>query len=140
MKIVDNYFNYKRQYPKYVILITLGTFVEIYGEDTNIMNRLFNYKITTYGNTKRLGFPVSSLLKVGLELTNNKINYIIVDRDKLMEKKRFNPNNYDNYRENSNYKNIDKRIEKITSKLKSSINEYDINELLIDIENRLYER
>ena len=31
MKVIENYFDYKSKYNKYILLIEVGTFIEVYG-------------------------------------------------------------------------------------------------------------
>ena len=77
MKLKDTYNIYKEKYPKYVIMIKCGSFYEIYGEDSYIINNLFNYKIKRFNDYVRCGFPKVCLNKVIEKLKKFKINYII---------------------------------------------------------------
>ena len=49
MKVYDIYTEKKKDYSRYVILIKVGNFYETYGEDTFLMNNLFDYKIKVVG-------------------------------------------------------------------------------------------
>lgn len=131
MKIIDMYFNYKEKYSEYIVLMKIGYFFEIYGEDSKTMNALFGYNIKKYYNTYRCGFPVNSLNKVLDKLKENKINYVIVDKVNVISKKKFRENNY---KSQMSKLEIQNRIKDINLKLKNNINRYDINELLNKIE------
>lgn len=109
----------------------VGTFIEVYGDDTTILNELFNYQTRPYGTSTRSGFPVSSLAKVETTLVSNKINYILVDKCNILARKRFNKNNYTKYRIR---KDSNKKIEEVIKKIKASRGRYDIDELLSSIE------
>lgn len=83
MKLIDFYFDYKSKNEKYLVLMEIGTFVEVYGEDTTILNKLFGYKVKQFGVSSRTGFPTSSLNKIGNVLIEEKINYIIIEKNKI---------------------------------------------------------
>lgn len=134
MKVVEFYFHTKTSYSKYIVLMKIGNFVEVYGDDTKILNNLFNYKISNYGNTKRSGFPKSSLTKVLNKLEEYKINYVLFEKFEILEKKKFSLNNYDKYIDKIDIK---VRMKNIISKLNKSIDRYDINEILNKIDDLL---
>lgn len=114
MKVVDVYREYKMKYPKFVILIRVGNFYEIYGEDAYIMNNLFNYKVKKFDGYVRAGFPIAAYNKVMSKFNSFKINYLIIDNKEIMKKK-FNKNNYEVYLKFD--LTIDNRISRINERL-----------------------
>lgn len=114
MRIYDIYSEKKKKYNKYVILIKVGNFYETYGEDTYLMNNLFDYKIKEVGGVRRVGFPLIAYNKVTDKLKCFKINYLIVEGVNITKKK-FNNNNYDKYVRCDD--SISVRIDRICEKL-----------------------
>lgn len=92
----EKYNKYKLIYTNYVILIKNGNFYNILNKDAIIMSKLLDYKIIVKKNYLKMGFPLISLDKVISVLSNNNINYIIVDQD-IIDKEKFKNNNYENY-------------------------------------------
>ena len=73
--------NIKELLPEYVVLVKIGTFYEVYNNDSYIISYLFNYKIKTLiDGDKNCGFPTGALNKVLSTLENKSINYIVVDK------------------------------------------------------------
>lgn len=124
----------KEKYPKYVVLIKVGNFYEIYGEEAYIIHNLFNYKIRKEKNYIRVGFPLIASTKVFDKLKKFKINFIVIDGDNV-EKVRFNKNAYDTFFTNG--LSIDDRIQTIEEKLAILRNSKNINEILDKIEEIL---
>ena len=103
MKVVDLYNTYKDNYKEYVVFIRMGNFYETYNNDAYIISKIMNYKVKNISNNVRVGFPIISLNKVLDELNNNKINYIVIEKDEIYKisiKKKFRGNNYLNYDNN----------------------------------------
>lgn len=103
MKVVDLYNTYKDNYKEYVVFIKIGNFYETYNNDAYIISKIMNYKVKNISNNVRVGFPITSLNKVLDELSNNKINYIVIEKDEIYKisiKKKFRYNNYLNYDNN----------------------------------------
>ena len=103
MKVVDLYNTYKDNYKEYVVFIRMGNFYETYNNDAYIISKIMNYKVKNISNNIRVGFPITSLNKVLDELNNNKINYIVIEKDEIYKisiKKKFRDNNYLNYDSN----------------------------------------
>lgn len=57
-----------------------GNFYNVYGDDAKVVSVLTNYKVIN----NRLGFPISMINKVIGLLDNNKISYIIFDKDNVV--------------------------------------------------------
>lgn len=73
--------NIKELLPEYVVLVKIGTFYEVYNNDSYIISYLFNYKIKTLiDGDKNCGFPTGALNKILSILENKSINYIVVDK------------------------------------------------------------
>ena len=136
MKIIDVYNENKVKYPKYVIMIKVGIFYEVYGEEVYILNNLFDYKINVVNGKKKLGFPVKSLEKVILKLNRFKINYLIIDRENI--RKKFNKNKYDSYLRHK--LTFEERINNINNKLVILKGNPNIDKILNEVEGIIYER
>ena len=104
-----------------------GKFYATYDDDALVVHGIFKYKICN----GRVGFPESALGKVTNVLADNKINYIVIENDREVEKEKFTKNNYEKYLKEGKKYNDDLRkesemIEKIknldSSKLDRIIN------------------
>lgn len=115
MKIYDVYYEKKKKYEKYVVLIKVGNFYETYGEDCFLMNNLFDYKIKNIGDVQRTGFPLIAYNKVVSKFKSFKINYLVIEGVQVIKKK-FNNNNYDRYVRSND--SISVRVNRICEKLK----------------------
>lgn len=100
--MLEKYYTYKVKYKEYIIMMKYGNFYEILGNDALIMNKFFNYKISKLSNTFKVGFPISSLENIINKLNNYSINYIVIDKERIEKKKKFELNNYNNYRFDEN--------------------------------------
>lgn len=136
MKLIDAYDNYKIKYKEYVVLLKSGIFYECFNDDISIMYSLFSYKIKNNGNNYVVGFPSSSLTKVLNTLEKNKINYIIIDDNSVVDKYKTNKNRYLEYIVDINkLMYISMKIELIYKKLQENILNNNIEKILIEIEN-----
>lgn len=133
MKVYDVYKENKSKYSKYVIMIRVGIFFEVYDDDAYIVHNIMNYKVKNMKGYKRLGFPVNSYNMVINGLDKAKINYMIIDKD--IVKKKFNKNNYNKYL----YYNhtLEDRIDNIYKELLKRSNESSFKYLLDKIEDLL---
>ena len=100
--------------------------------------RLFIERLLSkLSDTVKCGFPISSLEKVKIILKEKQINYIVVEKDKIVCKGQFEKNTYSNYCYDINtikYNFI--RIGKITKYLnENAFNE--MNDLLDKIEESI---
>ena len=59
-----------------------GNFYNVYGDDAKVVSILTGYRVIN----NRLGFPISMINKVIGLLDNNKISYIILDKDNVIRK------------------------------------------------------
>ncbi len=91
-----------------------GGFYYCYGNDSIIISYLCNYKIIN----NRVGFPICGINKVINILIDNKLDYIIYNKNNIIDK----------------YINKDNRYDNILIKAKSSI---DINNRISNIVNNL---
>ena len=81
MAVIDMVHNIKELFPKYVVMLKIGTFYEVYNDDANIIYYLFKYKIKTISSGDSVcGFPVVSINKVRYLLEKKSINYIMIDK------------------------------------------------------------
>ena len=97
MKLIDTYYKYKFKYKEYVVLLKSGIFYECFNDDISIMYSLFHYKIKNNSNNYVVGFPSNSLSKICKVLEDNNINYIVVDKDNMIDKYKSKNNNYKSY-------------------------------------------
>lgn len=136
MKLYDVYLKRQEKYQDYVLLIESGIFYETYNEDATILHKLLDYKILSNNLNIRLGFPQKIINKVLLVLESKHINYLILDKENnIINRKKYKDNNYSNYVKNiSNYTDTNYRIEKICNKLKSKIEDKNLDEILSKIE------
>ena len=133
----EKYELYKINYKKYLILLKCGNFYISLNEDAIVMNKIFNYKINETPNFMKVGFPVTSLNKVILELEKKQVNYIIVENEITFKNKNIN-NKYCDYLKNvNNYEIVFNRINKINRILKNNISNPNIDKILNNIERDL---
>ena len=140
--MIDLFRQLKLEYKDYLILFKSGSFYISFDEDATILNNLFNYKIVELKNNIKSGFPLNMLNDNIKIIESNKINYIIIDNKRIINKKSFTRNKFNAYTKsvfdiisNSN------RISNIVKKLES-INNDSKDEVLNKIELLLekYER
>lgn len=77
MKTIDKYLKFKEMYKDHVVIIKSGNFYYTFGDDTYIMNYLFNYQI----RENKIGFPINAKAKVKSVLNRNNVNLIEVIDD-----------------------------------------------------------
>lgn len=134
MKLIDTYYNYKLKYKEYVVLLKSGIFYECFNDDIGIIYSLFHYKIKNNGSNYVVGFPNNSLSKICNVLGNNNINYIIVDKDNIIDKYKSKNNNYSKYYIDLNrLQYITYKIEDIYNKLNNKILDNNIEKILLSI-------
>lgn len=132
MILNDVYLKEKIKYKKYIIMMRVGSFYEVYGEEAFIISNIFGYKIKKVGSSFRVGFPICAYNKVIDKLNSLKISYVIFDGDKI--KKTFKNNNYDTFFSGGSIKD---RIDKIYERLNNLKNDKDIVFILDNIEGLL---
>lgn len=118
--MLDLFRQLKLEYKEYVILFKSGNFYLCFDEDATIMNHIFHYKITELKNNIKVGFPISLLDKNIDILSNKRINYIVIENKQIVNSKKFELNNYNQY-SSSPFHIISKysRIKNISEKLKN---------------------
>jgi len=139
MTATEQYINIKTKYTKYVVMMQMGNFYECLDTDAEILSLLMNYKIKTFGEHKRVGFPIASSKKVINELNKEKINHIIIDnkngKKEITMKKKYLNNHYEDYYKNLHtLVNINNRINKINERLHEKIAHKEIISVLEQIE------
>lgn len=139
MKLREVYLVNKEKYFDYVVLIESGIFIEIYGDETSIINTLLGYKITSSSNMLKLGFPKKGIDKVLLVLRSKHINYLVLDKEgKIIDKKKYKDNKYMDYISNKDsLVRRENRINIICNRLKSIIDSNNIDNILSSIEELL---
>ena len=112
---------------KYIEIKRQGVFYNVYNEDAYIIMGLTKYKITN----GRIGFPISSIDRIKNILNENKINYVVIDDDKIEDKK-FKNNRYNKYleigkttyKEGQEKESLIKNIDKLSSDKIKEISKY----------------
>ena len=113
--------------------------MNVSGDDISIMYSLFSYKIKNNGSNYVVGFPSSSLTKVLNTLEKNRINYIIIEDNSVVDKYKTNKNRYLEYIVDINkLMYINMKIELIYKKLQENILNNKIEKILIEIENLIW--
>ena len=143
--MLEDYIKLKEVYPKSVIMIKSGSFYECLNDDAIVMNNLFGYKIKKLRKYNRVGFPLSTLVKVTGELTKKEVNYVIVSDGEIKNEK-LNHNKYNDYvtiiDDNSdddydgliNHEFALKKIKLINKELNDNIDNPKIIDILNEIE------
>ena len=132
--MLEKYYEQKIKYKDYVIFIKCGNFYEVFENDALIINHLFNYKIKSFSNTFKAGFPVSKLDDVTLKLSDLKVNYLVIKPDDNIIGK-FSNNTYSKYKFD-----IDKvrlnffKLNKIMTYLNNHILDDNTTKILNDVE------
>ena len=70
-----------------------GKFYGSYDNDALVLHAITGYKVSN----GRVGFPENVLGKVVNELDNHKINYVVIEKDNEVDKKKYPKDNYDKY-------------------------------------------
>ena len=97
-----------------VKLYKKGGFYHCYNDDSYIIGYLCDYKIIN----NRVGFPIRSINKVINTLVVNKIDYVIYDKDIIIDKYVNKDNRYNNILiKAKSYMDINIRVNKIISNL-----------------------
>lgn len=130
----SKYMMYKQTYKDFVILIQSGSFYVTFADDALILNNLFSYKIKTFGNNIKVGFPINILNKITIVLNKCEINYIVINNsDDIIDKRKEKINKYKDYI-NNGYELSINRINKINEVLKNNLSKKNISDTLTKIE------
>ena len=130
----------KLEYKEYIILIKSGSFYCGFDEDAIVLNKIFNYKVNQLKKNLKVGFPVSLIEKNTNILKRQKINYIVVEDEKIVKREKFKFNNYSKYIENVfDIVSMNARINYIYESLKSMSDKKSIKDKLNRIEEIIHE-
>ena len=77
MNLLNTYKKFKHDYPKYLIFIESGNFIEVLEDDAYIMHHLLKYKILVKKKFIHVGFPKKMLDSVVKTIEN--INILLVE-------------------------------------------------------------
>ena len=77
MNLFNTYKKFKHDYPKYLIFIESGNFIEILEDDAYIMHYLLKYKVLVKKKFILVGFPKKMLDSVVQSLKN--VNILLVE-------------------------------------------------------------
>ena len=75
---------------EHVSLRKRGKFYSAYEDDAYVIHAIMDYKV----KSGRVGFPAETLPKVINELEECKVDYVIIENDREVDKKHFAKNNY----------------------------------------------
>lgn len=135
----------KENYPDTVCLVKCGMFYRCYEQDAYIISYLLNYKLKSSFENDMAGFPRDSIDEVKDTLTFKKINYKIFQVNKksginIQSELDFNEENcYDDiYEKAYRYIKLKSRINRISDKLITHIENIKIDDILNNIENTVY--
>lgn len=133
MKIKEVYLDIKNKNNKHLLFIKSGMFYNAFDEDANIINLIFEYKISN----NKIGFPINNIDKVMNKLNEIKINYIVYNFDDSSIFKNFNNNSYNYYHNIYKKKEYDEKskkilIERITYLINSNKENYNKIKEFID--------
>ena len=109
----------KVKYQDYLLLFKSGSFYISFDSDALVLNQLFGYKILILKNNIKVGFPVRLIDKNTTIISQRKINYMIIDQKKIIDKNKYKFNNYTKYGSNiCDMIHIITRINNISQRLK----------------------
>lgn len=134
MKVKEIYFSLKNKYKDYIIIIKIGSFYNVISKDAYILSSIFNYKINTFSNTVKVGFPLTSLNKVLNTLDKIKINYLVYENNIVIRQK-FKRNNYQEFSQNN--LTVKERIDAINLKLNEIAQTPEILKILEKVEHEI---
>ena len=124
---------------KYIIITqSSGKFFEVYDYDAFMFNYLFDYKILQNGKTYKCGFPDSSITKITNKLSDLKISYQIIYRERNPHVKDFKKiNQYSKYKLIALQKlDVKEIMDALVEKVKS-LNEEQAKKVMLELEKCL---
>ena len=146
MDVVERVKNIKKTKRKSIIFVKIGSFYNVYEEDSFILSYLFGYKIKiTDIGYRTCGFQITSANKVFSKLNENMINYLIIDKRlnfEITEDIDFKrKNQYKVFQKKSvPYINLKERLEVLCQNILENIDRENIDTEIEDIEKILYKR
>jgi len=129
----DKYYELKLIYKDYIMFLNSGNFYICINNDAYILNKIFSYKIIKAKDYIKVGFLVTSLNKILMEINKREINYVVVNKD-IVDKQKYKNNNYSNYEITKSTMSYLSRINVINSILKNNIKNPKIDEIIKEIE------
>lgn len=138
--MLDLFRQLKLEYKDYLILFKSGSFYISFDEDALILNKLFDYKLNELKNNLKVGFPLFSFDKVITVVSDNKINYLVIEDRKIVDKEKYKYNNFNKYTSSVfNLVSINSRINSISKKIRSIDDLDKINYILDKVEELINE-
>ena len=110
----EKYFELKEKKKDSIIIMKNGIFYNVLGKDAYILKNIFNYKVSVFGSTIKVGFPIRSLNKVLDILDKLKISYLVYE-DFIVLEAHYNSENYDLFLKNN--LSVNDRIKFINERL-----------------------
>ena len=134
----------KEEYKETVVIVQIGAFCHVYGNDAYIISNLCGYQIKSVENSyNTCGFAKSAYEKVAKVLEENEINYIQIIKSKEYEigkSKTYKKNKYTEiYKKAYKQQTIKNRVNEIYNFLIENINDAEIKNKIQKIENVLFE-
>ena len=80
MEMIEKIRLIKEIQPNYIVLVKIGSFYNVYEEDSLLLSYLFGYKLRIENEYKTCGFQITSANKVFSKLKEKEINYLIIDK------------------------------------------------------------
>ena len=141
MDMLEKIKEVKKLEPKSIIFVKIGSFYNVYGDDSFILSYLFGYKTKLLENGCRTcGFQITSASKVFSKLKENIINYLIIDKRldfEIIEKNDFKrKNQYKNFLKIAlPYMNLKEKLETLCQNILENMDNQDFESELENLEN-----
>lgn len=110
----EKYFDLKGKRSDSIIIMKNGVFYNVLGKDCYIMKNIFGYKVSTFGDTVKVGFPIKGLNKVLDTLDKLKISYLVYENEIVLDVY-YDSENYELFLKNN--LSINDRIKSIYERL-----------------------
>ena len=139
MDVVENVKKLKKIEKNFIVFVKIGSFYNVYEEDSFILSYLFGYKIKLENNYRICGFQITSANKVFSKLKENNINYLITNKRlnyEIIEKNDFKrKNQYKNILKISTpYINLKEKLEIFCKNILENIDTKDYKSEIENIE------
>ena len=131
--MLEMYYKYRLEYKDFLLFIKVGSFYELFDNDSLIINSIFYYKLKRIKDTIKTGFPANKIDYVTKLIGN--INYIVIEDGEIVYKKEFKDNKYSTYNFDVNSIIVNSiKIERLTKQLNEKLLDDNISKMISDIE------
>ena len=144
--VVEKVKDIKKLKRNFIVFVKIGSFYNVYEEDSFILSYLFGYKIKiTENGFRTCGFQITSFNKVFKKLKESNINYLIIDKRlnfEITEETNFKRNNqYKNLLKISTpYVNLKEKLEVLCKNVLDNLNKENYKTEIKNIEEILQKR